>query len=87
MVDKTKPVLRQDPVIAEPIEKHDPYVETDWDKLERLCISIINQQLTTASANAVQENIRADIFYEKFSMYYLPLQGFKKSYFTYFSLR
>ena len=55
MIDEAEPVLRQDPVMAELIERHDPYVEADWDEFERLCISIINQQLSTASATAVRE--------------------------------
>ena len=57
MLDEAEPVLRQDPVMAELIEKHDPYVEPDWDEFERLCISIINQQLSTASAAAVRERV------------------------------
>lgn len=57
MIDEATPVLRQDPVMAELIEKHDPYVEPDWDEFERLCISIINQQLSTASAAAVRERV------------------------------
>ncbi len=48
-------VLREDPVMAKLVEKHDPYSETDWDEFERLVISINNQQLSTASAAAVRE--------------------------------
>ncbi|MFC6718556.1 DNA-3-methyladenine glycosylase family protein [Natrialbaceae archaeon GCM10025810] len=55
MLEEALPVLRQDPVMAELVEKHDPYVEREWDEYERLCISIINQQLSTASAAAVRE--------------------------------
>ncbi|ELY59947.1 DNA-3-methyladenine glycosylase family protein [Natronolimnohabitans innermongolicus] len=55
MLDEAEPVLRDDPVMAELVEKHDPYVEPNWDEFERLCISIINQQLSTASAAAVRE--------------------------------
>ncbi len=55
MLDEAEPVLRDDPVMAELVEKHDPYVEPNWNEFERLCISIINQQLSTASAAAVRE--------------------------------
>ena len=57
MIEDALPVLRQDPVMAALVEKHDPYVERDWDEYERLCISIINQQLSTASATAVRERV------------------------------
>ncbi|ADB59819.1 HhH-GPD family protein [Haloterrigena turkmenica DSM 5511] len=57
MLDDAEPVIRTDPVMAELIERHDPYVEPDWDEFERLCISIINQQLSTASATAVRERV------------------------------
>ncbi|WP_440765931.1 DNA-3-methyladenine glycosylase family protein [Natronorubrum sp. DTA7] len=55
MLADAEPVLRQDPVMAELVERHDPYVEPNWSEFERLCISIINQQLSTASATAVRE--------------------------------
>ena len=57
MIDEALPVLRADPVMAELVERHDPYEERDWDEYERLCISIINQQLSTASAAAVRERV------------------------------
>ena len=57
MIEEALPVLRADPVMAELVERHDPYVEPDWDEYERLCISIINQQLSTASATAVRERV------------------------------
>lgn len=50
-------VLRGDPVMADLLDRHDPYTETDWSEFERLCISIINQQLSTASAAAVRERV------------------------------
>ncbi|ELY74514.1 DNA-3-methyladenine glycosylase [Natrinema pallidum] len=50
-------VLRDDPVMAALVDRHDPYVEPDWNEYERLCISIINQQLSTASAAAVRERV------------------------------
>ncbi|WP_254763504.1 DNA-3-methyladenine glycosylase family protein [Natrinema marinum] len=57
MRDEAHAVLRQDPVMAGLIDRHDPYVEPDWTEYERLCISIINQQLSTASAAAVRERV------------------------------
>jgi len=57
MIDQARDVLRQDPTMAALIDRHDPYVEPDWDEYERLCISIINQQLSTASAAAVRERV------------------------------
>lgn len=39
------------------LEKHNPYTESNWTEYERLCISIINQQLSTASAAAVKERV------------------------------
>jgi DNA-3-methyladenine glycosylase II len=50
-------VLGTDPVMAELLDKHDPYTESNWTEYERLCISIINQQLSTASATAVKERV------------------------------
>jgi DNA-3-methyladenine glycosylase II len=50
-------VLREDPVMTRLLEKHDPYSESNWTAYERLCISIINQQLSTASAAAVKERV------------------------------
>jgi DNA-3-methyladenine glycosylase II len=43
MLDDAHSVLRQDPVMADLIARHDPYDEPDWNEFERLCISIINQ--------------------------------------------
>lgn len=57
MNEEAHAVLRQDPVMAELVDRHDPYVEPNWDEYERLCISIINQQLSTASAAAVRERV------------------------------
>ena len=57
MISEALPVLREDPVMAELIETHDPYEEPDWTEYERLCISIINQQLSTASATAIRERV------------------------------
>lgn len=57
MLEEAHPVLRQDPVMADLVKRHDPYVEPNWNEYERLCISIINQQLSTASAVAVRERV------------------------------
>lgn len=57
MHDEALSVLRQDDVMARLIDEHDPYVERDWSEYERLCISIINQQLSTASAEAVRGRV------------------------------
>ncbi len=43
--------------MAELLDEHNPYSEPDWTEFERLCISIINQQLSTASAAAVKERV------------------------------
>ena len=60
MDDDVRAVLRRDPVMARLIDEHDPYVELDWDNdFERLVVSIINQQLSTASAAAVKERVFA----------------------------
>ena len=50
--------LREDPVMAELIEEHGPItLEPDDDEFERLVVSIINQSVSTASANAVRERV------------------------------
>jgi len=59
MLGEANEVLRQDPVMAELIETHELQELPEWDEYERLCISIINQQLSTASANAVRERVFA----------------------------
>lgn len=43
--------------MAELLDEHDPYAEANWTEFERLCVSIINQQLSTASAAAVKERV------------------------------
>ncbi|WP_266077849.1 DNA-3-methyladenine glycosylase family protein [Haladaptatus caseinilyticus] len=57
MNDDALSTLRTDPIMADLLERHDPYTERNWSEYERLCISIINQQLSTASANAVRERV------------------------------
>ncbi len=44
--------------MARLIDEHEPYSELDWDnEFERLVVSIINQSISTASANAVRERV------------------------------
>ncbi|WP_247728271.1 DNA-3-methyladenine glycosylase family protein [Halovivax limisalsi] len=57
LTDEAEDVLRRDPVMARLLDEHDPYTERRWDEFERLCVSIINQQLSTASANAIRERV------------------------------
>lgn len=57
MREKAEAVLRTDPVMADLLERHDPYTERDRRPFERLCVSIVNQQLSTASAAAVRERV------------------------------
>jgi DNA-3-methyladenine glycosylase II len=55
-----KTTLQKDPVMAELVERHG-HVEhlPAENEFERLCTSIINQQLSTASAAAVRERVFA----------------------------
>ena len=57
MREEAEVVLRRDPVMADLVDRYDPYSERDWREFERLCVSIINQQLSTASATAVRERV------------------------------
>ena len=57
MMEEAESVLRNDPVMAELVNTYDPYTERNWAEYERLCVSIINQQLSTASAAAVRERV------------------------------
>ncbi|MFC6904207.1 DNA-3-methyladenine glycosylase 2 family protein [Halalkalicoccus tibetensis] len=58
MADDALARLREDPVMEALISEYDPYVEPEWDsEFERLIVSIINQQLSTASAAAVKERV------------------------------
>ncbi|KYH26712.1 3-methyl-adenine DNA glycosylase II [Halalkalicoccus paucihalophilus] len=60
MDDDAMAVLRRDPVMARLIEKHDPYTEPEWnEEFERLVVSVINQSISTAAANAVRERVYA----------------------------
>ncbi|MEM4780865.1 MAG: DNA-3-methyladenine glycosylase 2 family protein [Halalkalicoccus sp.] len=50
--------LREDPVMARLIEKHDPYTEPECEEeFERLVVSVINQSISTAAAKAVQKRV------------------------------
>ena len=49
-------VLREDPVLAELVDRHGALAVTPAENpFRRLCTSIINQQLSTASAEAIRE--------------------------------
>ncbi|WP_254767799.1 DNA-3-methyladenine glycosylase family protein [Salinilacihabitans rarus] len=51
-------VLREDPVLAPVIDRRDPHpLDPVENEFERLCVSIVNQQLSTASAAAVRERV------------------------------
>lgn len=57
-MDEAIRVLQEDPVMARLIEKHDIELDTgERDEFERICVSIINQQLSSASAAAVRERV------------------------------
>ena len=48
--------LREDPTMAALIDRHGPLrIEPAGDEFARLCTSIVNQQLSTASAAAIRE--------------------------------
>ena len=57
MREEAETVLRRDPVMAELVDRYEPYSEREWEEYERLAVSIINQQLSTASALAVRERV------------------------------
>ncbi|MFB6131421.1 MAG: DNA-3-methyladenine glycosylase [Salinigranum sp.] len=60
MYEEAEPVLRDDPVMARLIETHGRLDTTPAEsEFERLCVSIINQQLSTASAAAVRDRVFA----------------------------
>lgn len=60
MAEDPESVLRRDPVLAPVIDRREPHsLQPDVDEFERLCVSIINQQLSTASAAAVRERVFA----------------------------
>ncbi|EMA64839.1 DNA-3-methyladenine glycosylase family protein [Halorubrum kocurii] len=56
MNDRVAATLREDPTMARLIDRHGPLtVEPAGDEFARLCTSIVNQQLSTASAAAIHE--------------------------------
>ncbi|MFA9517531.1 DNA-3-methyladenine glycosylase [Halopenitus sp. H-Gu1] len=57
---RVEPVLREDPVLARLVDRHGALTVTAADEpFRRLCTSIINQQLSTASADAIRERMIA----------------------------
>ena len=57
MAPAPEDVLRRDPVMADLIDRHDLPNLGGYDEYERLLVSIINQQLSTASATAVRKRV------------------------------
>ena len=58
--DDWKRTLREDPTMAALVETHGTVELTPAaNEFERLCVSIINQQLSTASADAIRERVFA----------------------------
>lgn len=54
MDDRIAAVLREDPTMSTLLDRHGPLtVEPAPDEFARLCTSIVNQQLSTASATAI----------------------------------
>lgn len=67
--------LRTDPVLCELIEEHGELELTPAeDPFERLVVSIVNQQLSTASASAIRER-----FFDRFVIAPEPLLGADES--------
>lgn len=57
-MDEAYQVLREDPVMEGLMQKHELAHQVEpVDEFERLCVSIINQQLSTASAAAVRDRV------------------------------
>lgn len=60
MDDRVAATLREDPTLAALIDRHGPLsIEPADDEFARLCTSIVNQQLSTASAAAIHERFVA----------------------------
>jgi len=56
MNERVAATLREDPTMARLIDRHGPLtIEPAGDEFARLCTSIVNQQLSTASAAAIHE--------------------------------
>lgn len=61
--------LQTDPVLAPVVDEHGPLeLEPAADPFERLVVSILNQQLSTASASAIRERV-----FERFEIAPKPL--------------
>jgi len=59
MDDRAAATLREDPTMAALIDRHGPVaIEPADDEFERLCASIVNQQLSSASAAAIRRRFR-----------------------------
>ncbi|MUW14064.1 DNA-3-methyladenine glycosylase 2 family protein [Halorubrum sp. CBA1125] len=59
MNDRVESTLRADPTMARLVDRHGPLdVEPAEDEFARLCTSIVNQQLSTASATAIHGRFR-----------------------------
>lgn len=58
MNDDIEATLRSDPVMSRLVDRHGPIaIEPAENEFQRLCVSIINQQLSTASADAIRERV------------------------------
>ena len=58
MVAEPEDVLRRDPIMAGVVDRREPHEIEPFDsEYERLFVSIVNQQLSTASATAVRERV------------------------------
>lgn len=58
MDERVRTTLTADPTMARLVERHGPVrIEPAEDEYRRLAVSIINQQLSTASASAVRERV------------------------------
>ena len=65
MNEEVERTLRSDPTMASLVDRHGRLtVEPADDAFRRLCVSILNQQLSTASATAIRER---DLTREGFS--------------------
>lgn len=58
MNDDIETTLRRDPVMDALVDRHGPVTVTPADnEFQRLCVSVINQQLSTASAAAIRDRV------------------------------
>lgn len=61
VTDDAVAVLRTDPVMRRVVDSHEPYTEPDWSAFERLCVAVVNQRISTASAAAVRARVFDDV--------------------------